>query len=75
MPGRLPSTSLPRGALALVAGAAAPAAADELVNALAIVIALLGDEAAPVSPVWGALNALLNALTLITVAAIYTRRR
>jgi hypothetical protein len=45
------------------------------VNAIAIVIALLGDETAPVSPVWGALNALLNALTLITVAAIYTRRR
>lgn len=36
---------------------------------------LLGDEAAPVSPVWGSLNALLNGLTLIGVALIYRSRR
>jgi hypothetical protein len=35
----------------------------------------LGDETVPVSPVWGVVNALLNALTLVTCAAIYARAR
>jgi hypothetical protein len=45
------------------------------VTVTALLQVLAGGEAAPVSPIWGILNALLNALTLITVAAIYTRRR
>lgn len=36
---------------------------------------LLGDEAAPVSPIWGSVNALLNGATLVLVALVYTRRR
>lgn len=34
-----------------------------------------GDEVAPVSPLWGVLNATLNGLTLVVVAALYSRRR
>jgi hypothetical protein len=40
-----------------------------------VITAALGDGAVPVSPVWGLVNAALNAATLVAVAAIYTRRR
>lgn len=36
-------------------------------------VRLLGDEAAPVSPVWGLMNAALNGATLIFVAIIAKR--
>jgi hypothetical protein len=41
----------------------------------AVFVSLLGDEAAPTHPVWGLVNATLNALTLVVVAALYSRRR
>lgn len=44
-------------------------------SVIAALVQLLGDEAAPVSPVWGLLNAALNGLTLILVALVYSRRR
>lgn len=42
---------------------------------IAILVRLLGDDAVPVSPVWGALNAVLNGMTLIAVAYIARRGR
>lgn len=42
---------------------------------VAAVVQLLAADATPVSPVWGALNAVMNAATLVAVALIYSRRR
>lgn len=39
-----------------------------------IVLELLGDDTAPVSPIWGVLNAALNGATLVVVALVYTRK-
>lgn len=44
-------------------------------NIVQLALAIAGDEAAPVSPIWGSVNALLNAATVVLCALIYTRRR
>jgi hypothetical protein len=40
---------------------------------MTLALELLGDDAAPVSPIWGLLNASLNGLTLVIVAIIAKR--
>lgn len=46
-----------------------------VIGVLAALEAILSADTAPVSPIWGLANALLNAATVVLVALIYRRGR